>query len=51
MYRLKVRDDADGYYRQYRGEVMGEFASFDAANDIRRAMINGAEFEVIQEEG
>src|SRR5690606_3361363 len=51
-YRLRIRDDATGYgnfYVKYRGQFMG--AHFDTrqdAEDTRRAMPNGAEFDVVE---
>lgn len=47
MYRLKVRDDAGGYYRDHQGEWMGRpFDNHEDAEATRRAMPNGHEFEV-----
>ncbi|MFB8368538.1 hypothetical protein ACFC25_04150 [Pseudarthrobacter sp. NPDC055928] len=49
-FRLKVRNDANGYYAHARGKVMTEpFASLEDANAVLGAMVNGAEFEVIEE--
>ena len=46
---LWVRPDADGFYRHVRGELIGEpFPSRDEAEEVRRAMPNGAEFEVME---
>jgi hypothetical protein len=51
LYRLRVRDDADGYYRNQRGKRMGRpFDTRDEAEDVRRHMPNGAEFEVVEVE-
>jgi hypothetical protein len=49
---LRVRDDADGFYARMRGRVLGKrwyiFTSRDEAEEVRRAMMNGAEFEVVE---
>lgn len=46
---LRVRDDAAGYYAKARGRVMADpFGSQDEAEQVRRAMPNGAEFEVVE---
>lgn len=48
-FRIKVRDDAHGYYEAYRGQVIGQpFGSYEAAEDLRRAAMNGSEWEVIE---
>ena len=50
-YRLRVRDDATGYgnyYADKRGQLMGWFDTERDAEDTRRAMPNGAEFEVVE---
>jgi len=46
---LKVRDNASGYYSNSRGKVMVDspFSSQEEAEDVRRVMMNGAEFEVM----
>jgi hypothetical protein len=49
---LRVRDDADGFYARARGQVVGRgwciFTTHDEAEEVRRAMMNGAEFEVVE---
>jgi hypothetical protein len=45
---LRVRDDAVGFYRHARGRIMGAFTTPDEAEEVRRAMMNGAEFEVVE---
>ena len=54
VYRLRVRDDAAGYgnyYIKYRGQFLGRpFDTSQEAEDVRRAMPNGAEFEVVEVE-
>lgn len=50
-FRLRVRDDATGYgnyYATHRGELMGWFDTRQEAEDVRRAMPNGACFEVVE---
>lgn len=50
-FRLRVRDDATGhgnYYADKRGQHMGWFDTAQDAEDVRRAMPNGAEFEVVE---
>lgn len=47
-FALRVRADTDGYYRQYRGNVVREYATREEAESIRRGMLNGAEFETIE---
>lgn len=47
---LRVREDAAGHYAHLRGEVLGAtpFPSHEDAETVRRAMPNGAEFEVVE---
>lgn len=48
-FRLKVREDANRYYTNARGKVMDEkFSSRDEAEAVWSAMVNAAEFEVIE---
>lgn len=48
-FRLKVRNDASGYYAHAREKVMTEpFASLEEAEAVCGAMVNGAEFEVVE---
>lgn len=50
-YRLRVRDDATGhgnFYVKHRGEHMGWFGTRQEAEDVRRAMPNGAQFDVVE---
>jgi hypothetical protein len=48
VFSLRVRADASGYYGRCRGLVMPhQFLTVEEAEDVRRAMPNGNEFEVV----
>jgi hypothetical protein len=47
---LRIRGDAEGFYAHARGKVLEVFTTRDAAEEIRRALANGAEFEVVEVE-
>jgi hypothetical protein len=46
---LRVRSDAAGFYRRAQGRIIGHpFATLDEAEQVRRAMPNGGEFEAVE---
>ena len=47
-FRLRVRDNAEGYYHGKDGKLMGWFHARQEAEDVRRHMPNGAQFEVVE---